>query len=214
MKKILLAALAVCSAYLADAQKVKWETGNIDVLKGQSSVATEIVYPNVLNVSGMPEQEFLDERRKTDNAEKPGAGDSFVKRWTTARESKYIKRFSEHFTKATKEKVNAGTGEAKYVIILTPQNIDLGKGRYFGTKPAYVDFDVVIAENANRNNIVARGRAEKVPGESKAPKGSQWIPGGAGTAIDAANRSQNFDATNRIAESFELLAVTLGKQLR
>lgn len=198
------------------AQKISWEIGNADVLKGQSTASSEIVYEDNLIVSDVPEKQFLEDRRKTDNAEKAGAGDAFCNSWDEAKKTKYIKRFSEYMTKASKEKitVSENASDAKYVIILTPHNIDLGKGKYFGTKPALVDFDIVIAENANRNYIVAKGVAKGVKGESKAPKGSAWIPGGAGTAIDVANRVQNFDATNRIAESFELLAVALGKDLR
>ncbi len=216
MKKILVFLLALAITPVIHAQKIQWETGSINVLSGQASVATEILYEDNLMVSGVPEKTFLEERRKTDNAEKAGAGDAFCENWENAKKEKYMLRFSEHFTKASKEKITASAENtsAQYVIILTPHNIDLGKGRYFGTKPALVDFDIVIAENANRSNIVAKGSVKGVKGESKAPKGSKWIPGGVGTAMDVANRVQNFDATNRIGESFELLAVTMGKSLR
>ncbi len=216
MKKLLFLSIAMVSLQFAQAQKINWETGNISVLKGQSNVATEIVYPDNFTVSEMPEAQFLAERIKSGNEDKAGSGDAFAESWKKGKESKYITRFCEHFTKASKQKVTAkaDNADAKYIIILTPNNLDLGKGKYYGTKPALVDFDIVIAEKDNRSNIVAKGSAKEVKGESKAPKGSQWIPGGAGTAMDIAARSQNFDPTNRIAESFELLAVALGKALR
>lgn len=218
MKKIIIAALLGVTAIInADAQKVKvkWETGDLSVLSGQTNVVSAIDYSR-LTVADGPEQQFLDERQKADNTEKAGAGDKFVEDWNAAKASKYINRFNDNFTKASKEKISASTvsDAAKYKIILTPRNVDLGKGRYFGTKPAEVDFAIAIVEAANPANIVARGSVDGVPGESKAPKGTRWIPGGAGAAIDVSNRVQNFDATNRVAESFELLAVTLGKQLR
>jgi len=216
MKKILVLLFALAIVQATQAQKIQWETGSLKVLSGQSAVATLIVYEDNLQVSDMPEQTFLDERRAKDNAEKAGSGDAFYESWENAKKEKYALRFNEHFTKASKEKITASTdnADAQYIIILTPHNIDLGKGRYFGTKPALVDFDIVIAENNNRSNIIAKGTVKGVKGESKAPKGSGWIPGGAGAAIDVANRVQNFDPTNRIAESFELLAVTMGKSLR
>lgn len=200
----------------AQAQKIKWETGDLDVLKGQTEVGVVINYPQDLQVSGSPEAEFLEERRKTDNEEKAGAGDLYVENWNKAKETKFLTSFSEHFTKASKEniKATAGRGTATYVIVLTPSNIDLGKGKYFGTKPALVDFDIRIENNTNPSEVKAHGTVAKVKGESKAPKGSRWIPGGVGTVMDVAARSKNFDATNRVAESFELLAVTMGKKLR
>lgn len=215
MKKLLLSLVTIASLHIANAQKIKWDKGGLDVLSGQTNLATEIVYEN-LQVSGMSEQQFLDERRKSDNAEKAGSGDLFCTKWDEAKQTKYSARLNDHIHKASKEKVTAGAGnaDAKYKVILKPSNIDLGKGRYFGTKPALVDFDITIVENANPENVVAHGTAKEVKGESKAPKGSGWIPGGAGAAIDVANRSQNFDATNRIAESFELIAIAIGKAMK
>lgn len=216
MKQLLLAAIAIGSLSIANAQKITWETGKLDVLKGEKNIATEIVYVDDLQVGGEGEKAFLEERRASDNKEKAGSGDLFVTNWEEAKKTKYPKRINDYIHKGSKEKVTASSEntDAKYVIILTPNNIDLGKGKYFGTKPALVDFEIVIAENANRSNIVAKGKALKVKGEAKAPKGSNWIPGGAGAVMDVANRSQNFDATNRIAESFELLAIAIGKGMK
>jgi|GEM_PF-2378941 len=216
MKKIFLIALSMIALQASYAQKIKWEKGNLDVLKGEKQLALDIQYADNMQVAGMNESQFLQERQKADNAEKAGSGDLFVTNWDKAKTDKYYKRLSDYIFKASKEKVTAsqGNAEAKYVLILKPNNIDLGKGKYFGTKPALVDFDIIIAEKANPSNIVAQGKAEKVKGEAKAPKGSQWIPGGAGAAMDVANRSQNFDATNRIAETFELLAIAVGKAMK
>lgn len=199
---------------IATAQRINWETGSLDLLKGQSAVATTINFEG-MQVSELPEQEFLAAQKDELNKKKEGNGDKFVETWNAAKKEKYMKRFNEHFTKASKEKIKAGVDEgAQYLIILTPVSVDLGKGRYFGTTPALVDFDIAIVEKSNTSNVVAKGSAKEVKGESKAPRGTGWIPGGVGTAIDVSNRVQNFDPTNRIAESYELLAVTMGKALR
>lgn len=214
MKKLLLSLVAIAAFQFAQAQKIKWETGDLEVLKGQTTVGVEISYPKDLQVSNTPEAEFLEERRKKDNEEKPGSGDLYVENWNKAKETKYVTRFCENLSKASKEKMKAtaGRGTSEYVIVLTPSNIDLGKGKYFGTKPALVDFDIRIESNGGY--MKAHGTVAKVKGEAKAPKGSGWIPGGVGTVMDVAARSQNFDGTNRVAESFELLGVTMGKKLR
>lgn len=215
MKYLILALTFMASAVTLSAQKIQWTKGDLSVLKGQKGVVTKVDYAG-MQVSDMSEKAFLDERRATFNSEKPGEGDKFYDNWEAAKKAedgKFVKRFNEHFTKAAKEKVTAGA-EGPYTIILKPTSMDLGKGRYFGTKPALVDFDIFIVESANPSNIIAQGSARQVKGESKAPKGSKWIPGAAGTAIDVSNRVQNFDATNRLAESFELLAVAMGKAVK
>ena len=200
MKKIFLILIAVSFVNFLSAQKIKWDTGSLSVLDKQTNLQTKVVYDN-LQVSEMAEQQFLDERRKNDNTEKAGAGDAFCTKWDEAKKTKYINRINDYIHKASKEKVTASENnpDAKYLLIVKPLNIDLGKGRYFGTKPALVDFDLTIVELANPDVIVAHGFAKEVKGEAKAPKGSGWIPGGVGTAMDVANRAQNFDATNRIA---------------
>lgn len=216
MKKLLLmAAILVASIQSVNAQKITWETGDLKVLEGQTAVATEIVYENIL-IGGVPEAQFLEERRATDNAEKPGAGDKFVENWNAAKKDKWPKRLNDYIFKGSKEHAKASADEAgaKYKIILKPNNFELGKGKYLGTKPALVDFVILIVEAANPSNVLAKGTALKVKGESKAPKGSGFIPGGVGGAMDVAARSQNFDATNRIAESFELLAIAIGKAMK
>lgn len=215
MKKIICALMTVIVAFSANAQKIKWDKGDLKVLSGQTQLATEIVYEN-LQVSKMPEEQFVNERRENDNKEKAGAGDKFYESWHEAKKTKYPKRLNDYIHKASKEKVTASENNsaATYKLILKPNNIDLGKGRYFGTKPALVDFDITIVEVANPSVVVAHGVATQVKGEAKAPKGSGWIPGGAGAVMDAANRSQNFEATNRVAESFELLATAIGKAMK
>lgn len=215
MKKAFFTLLAiVLLGSIGFAQKINWETGNLDILKNEKIVATQVIYDG-MKISDEPETTFLEDRRKELNEKEAGKGDDFYNHWQTARDGKYLKRFSEHFTKASKEKMAAASdADAKYLIILIPQNVSLGKGRYFGTKPAEVDFEIKIVEKANPTNVLALGHAKGVKGEAKAPKGTRWIPGGAGTAIDVANRTQNFDETNRVAESFELLAVAMGKNFR
>ena len=216
MKHIVWTVAACLLTLATSAQKIQWTKGDLSVLKGQKSVATRIDYEG-MQVSDLSEKAFLEERRANFNAEKPGDGDKFCENWEAAKkpnDGKFVKRFNEHFTKASKEKVSAGSNDGNYLIILKPTSMDLGKGRYFGTKPALVDFDIMIVEAANPSNIVAQGSVKGVKGESKAPKGSKWIPGAAGTAIDVSNRVQNFDATNRLAESFELLAVAMGKAVK
>lgn len=215
MKKIFLLSLAVLSIQILNAQKIKWDKGSLDVLDKQTELKTQIIY-NGLQVSEMAEQQFLEERKKKDNAEKAGAGDAFCAKWDEAKNTKYIARVNDYIHKASKGKVTASVdnAKAKYLLILKPFNIDLGKGRYFGTKPALVDFEISIVDVSNPDEIIAHGFAKEVKGEAKAPKGSGWIPGAAGAAIDVANRAQNFDATNRIAESFELLAIAIGKSMK
>lgn len=215
MKKLILTIITIGSLHLAHAQKIKWDTGNLKVLKGQTSLSTEVIYEN-LKISDMNEKDFLDEKRKKLNDKKAGTGDTYCTKWEEAKTTKYITKLNEYIGKSSKNKVSASTenANAKYKLILKPNNINVGKGNALGSKPALVDFDITIVDNANPSSIVAHGIAKKVKGEAKKPKGSAWAPAGVTAAMDISNAVQNMDATNRISESFELLANAIGKAMK
>ncbi|QLH44690.1 MAG: hypothetical protein HWD58_03105 [Bacteroidota bacterium] len=93
-------------------------------------------------------------------------------------------------------------------------NVKTGKGSAWGKKPAELDFEIRIVETANKNTVLAKGTIENVKGEVKAPKGSGWIPGGAGSVMSTTAHFVNKEVTNRLAESYELVAIALAKHIR
>jgi hypothetical protein len=215
MKKIILAIAFLLTGTFSFAQKIKWQSGE-DLPFVKDITAFNVIYDFTnMTVAEGTEQAFLDARKSEMNADKAGEGDEFVSNWNKAKTEKYPKHFEETFNKEfRKEGVTVGQqAAAKYTIIIKVNNVKTGKGSAWGKKPAMLDFTISIVETANQTNVLATGTMEDVKGEVKAPKGSGWIPGGAGTVMNTTAHYVNKEVTNRLAESFELVAIALAKQI-
>ncbi len=219
--KIIMQTLAVGAMLYAGSafgQKIKWESGeDVAFLKDQKVIAVEYDYSKI-TVKGQAEQEYVAQQKADMNKEKAGDGDVFEKEWTEARTAKYQVHFEKEFNKTLKEKndstlVKQGA-EAKYTIIVIANDMSLGKGKLLVSKPATVTFTLLIVETANKSNVLAKATMEEVEGEVKAPKGSNWIPGGAGTAMAVTANVQNRQFSNRIAECYEKAGGALAKHIR
>jgi hypothetical protein len=197
------------------AQKIKWETGgDLAFLKGQQSLATGYDYSNV-TVKGESQEAYVAAQKGELNKDKAGEGDVFETEWTSARAQKYQPAFEKLMNKRLESDgivVKAENG-AKYKVVLVTGDMQLGKGKMFVKKPALVNFTIMIVEAANPGNVLAKGILEEVAGEVNAPKGSGWIPGGAGTAMSVTANVQNRDYTNRIAKSYEKAGEILAKAI-
>lgn len=210
---LLIAMLATGSAF---AQKIKWEKGeDLAFLKGEKQLAVVYDYSKI-TVKGASEATYLQAQKEDLNKDKAGEGDAFVTEWTEARDKKYQQHFETEFNNVMKKEgmiIAAGT-EAKYTVILVTNDMNLGRGSTFVKKPAKVTYTILIVETANKENILAKGTLEEVEGEVKAPKGSSWIPGGAGTVMSITANVQNHQYTNRIAESYEKAGGILARYIR
>ncbi|MBL7767311.1 MAG: hypothetical protein JNJ58_14520 [Chitinophagaceae bacterium] len=207
--------LLMTMAFSASAQKIKWESGeDLPFIKDVALLNVQYVYSNMTVAEGT-EQSFLDERKAEINKDKPGEGDEFVANWQSAKTDKYPKHFETTFNKEFKKEavVIRQNADAKYTVVITLNNVKTGRGSAWGKKPAMLDFVITIVETANPSNVLAKGTMEDVKGEVKAPKGSGWIPGGAGAVMNTTAHFVNKEVTNRLAESFELVAIALAKQI-
>src|SRR5688500_18678173 len=81
------------------AQKFKLLSGNLNALKGQSSYDIKFEYDNMIVGANMPENVYLEEKRKTWETREPGKGSEFVKRWYDHRSKRYEPAFTENFEK-------------------------------------------------------------------------------------------------------------------
>lgn len=198
------------------AQKISWSSGeDFAFIQGISKLNVEYDFSQMTVAEGT-ESAFLEERKTEINKDKPGEGDEFVNTWNQAKTTKYPKHFEETFNKEFKKgdvQISSGS-DAKYTVIITLLNVKTGKGSAWGKKPAELDFEIRIVETANKNTVLAKGTIENVKGEVKAPKGSGWIPGGAGSVMSTTAHFVNKEVTNRLAESYELVAIALAKHIR
>lgn len=198
------------------AQKLKWESGeDLAFLKGEKNVTVEYNFDNMI-VGEKSETEFLEDKRKELNEDKAGSGDEFVTHWHEVKKTKYPKQFEENFNNALKKEELriSQSGESKYTVIVTTQNIKTGKGNAWRNKPAEIDFLLTIVETANKSNVVAKATLQDAKGLVEAPKGSGFIPGGAGRAIRTVAHFSNLEMTNRVAECYDMLADAFSKQVR
>lgn len=212
-----LAATTLCFiTQTASAQKIKWETGEeLSFLKGQKELAVSYDYSKI-TVKGGAVEDYLKEQQEELNKDEAGKGDEFVKEWTDAREAKYQKQFETQFNKDMEKEgfvLKPGT-DPKYTVIVVANDMEIGKGKTFTSKPAKINYTFLLVETANKDNVMAKGILEKVAGEVKAPKGSGWIPGGAGTVMAVTANVKNRDYSNRLAESYEKAASILAKYIR
>ena len=206
--------IALLMTTAAFAQKIKWEKGDdLAFMKGQRDVAAEFDYSKI-TVKGEAPATYLESQKTDLNADKPGDGDAFVAEWTDAREKKYQPEFAKGFNKMLlKDSIWVNnSGNAKYTIILTTEDMSLGKGKMFVKKPAEVTFSFVIVETANKDNVVAKGRLEEVDGQVDAPKGSAWM-GGVGTVMQVSASVKNRDYSNRIANAYNNAGLAIGKAI-
>ncbi|MCC7029509.1 MAG: hypothetical protein IT257_04325 [Chitinophagaceae bacterium] len=215
MKSIFFAMTLLMISTFSFAQKIKWQSGE-DLPFVQDVSVFNVIYDfSNITVAEGTEQAFLDARKSEMNADKAGEGDEFVANWNKAKTEKYPKHFEETFNKEFKKEgvTVKQQADAKYTIIIKVNNVKTGKGSAWGKKPAMLDFTITLVETANQANVLASGTMEDVKGEVKAPKGSGWIPGGAGTVMSTTAHYVNKEVTNRLAESFELVAIALAKQI-
>lgn len=211
--------LLTCAALLfmipSFAQKIKWQTGgDLAFLKGQKELATSYNYADV-TVLGENEQAYVMHQKEELNKDKPGDGDAFANEWTEARTKKYEPSFEKLMNKRLEDDgiaVKSGS-QAKYTVMIATGDMQLGKGKTFTRKPAKVNFVISIVETANPSNVLAKGILEEVEGEVNAPRGSGWIPGGAGTVMSVTANVQNRDYSNRIAKSYEKAGEILAKAI-
>lgn len=218
MKYLQLSLLAVAMSISTQsfAQKIKWETGDgLAFLKDQHALSVSYDYSKI-TVKGESEEAYLKSQKEELNKDEAGKGDDFVTEWTDAREKKYQKHFETQFNKdMLKEGWRMAADTAvKYTVIVVANDMDLGKGKTFTSKPALIDFTLLVVESDNKSNVVAKGILENVKGEVTAPKGSGWIPGGAGTVMAVSANVNNRSYSNRLAESYEKAAGILAKYIK
>ncbi len=214
---LLAAALLLCGSY-AQAQKIKWETGEgLAFLKDQKVINISYDYSSV-TVKGQNQDEYVQQQQDELNKDEAGKGDEFRNEWTAAREKKYQPHFEKEFNKVLKGKsdsviVKEGN-DAPYTIIIAANDMDLGKGKMLIKKPALVNFTITIVATNDPSKVLAKGTLQKVEGEVNAPKGSGWIPGGAGTVMATTATVQNRQYSNRIAEAYEKAGGILAKYIK
>lgn len=194
MKKItrVLAVLAMSFLFLqANAQKIKTNSGNPDILKAETTLNIEFVYDNISVGKFKSEAEYIKAKTEEYNKKEAGKGDTWAASWARDKAARFEPKFIELFN------INSGMTEsksAKYTLIFKTLAIEPGYNIAISRKNAEIDAEVWIVETDNRDKKVCTLSISNVPG---------------GTAF-----GYDFDTGLRISEAYANAGKKLAKYLK
>ncbi len=120
------------------AAKARLVSGDLAVLKGQTSINVEFDYAG-MTVGGKdtPEVQWLNDEVAARNGKKAGSGDAFRATWVSSRADLYAPRFLEQLNKELEKagaKAARGVATAKYTLLVRTVNVEPGATIGFNTQ--------------------------------------------------------------------------------
>ena len=168
VKTFSLAAL-VCLLFTTQgfSQKVDVFDGKLKFLKGQSKLNVKYDYSDMSVGKFKKEQEYIDEKTADRNKKEAGSGDEWARKWVDDREARFEPKFEELFNKhLEKDGMKIGRYEdAKYTLILKTTHTEPGFNVGVMRRPAHINVEAWFVETANMDNVEAKVRMKKVPGQ-------------------------------------------------
>jgi hypothetical protein len=167
MKKLsvlMLIAAFVLSAGQLFSQKLK--SGDLKVLKGQTTLNLKYDYSSMQVGKFKDEQEYIENGTAERNKKKAGSGDEWAKKW----ESDKSARFQPVFEKNLNDKLSdigltgkEGANDAKYTLVVKTVFLEQGFQSGMGvSKPAYINMVLDLVETANPGTPVAVIQYDKI----------------------------------------------------
>jgi hypothetical protein len=167
--KTVLVALIVVVATNVQAQKIKVTQGDLGFLKGQSELLVEYDYSNMAVGKFEREEDYVAKKVAEYNEKEPGKGDEWAENWVADREGRFHPKFEELANKYL-AKANCNLDQtninAKYVAIVKVKFTEPGFNVGVMRKDAMIDLEIVFAETANRDNVLAVMSITKIPGRT------------------------------------------------
>ncbi len=183
------------------AAKAKLVSGDLAVLKGQTTIDVEFDYTGMtVGGKGTPETQWLADEVAKRNGKKAGSGETFQATWVSSRTELYAPRFLEELNKELAKagaKAALGAGAAKYTLIVRTVQVEPGATIGFNTQ-AWATLDVRLVETAKKEVALATIGIEKIRPATKKVGGIKL--GG-------------YDAESRLAECYDDGGEALGELL-
>ncbi len=183
------------------AAKAKLVSGDLTVLKGQTTISVEFDYAGMtVGGKGTPEAQWLADEVAKRNGKKAGSGDAFQATWVSSRTDLYAPRFLEELNKELEKagaKAALGAGAAKYTLIVRTVQVEPGATIGFNTQ-AWATLDVRLVDSAAKDVPLATIGIEKIRPATKKVGGIKL--GG-------------YDAESRLAECYDDGGEALGELL-
>ena len=143
----------------------KLKSGDLKVLKGQTTVNLKYDYSSMAVGKFKNEQDYIENGTAERNKKKPGSGDEWAKKW----ESDKTERFQPMFEKNLNDKFKdiGLTGkegiDTKYTLVVKVVFLEQGFQSGMGvSKPAYINMVVELIESANPATPVAVIQYDKI----------------------------------------------------
>lgn len=177
------------------AQKIVVKKGDLKAIKSEKEINISYDYSEFGVGKFKTEAEYVSTKKAEYEEKEAGRGEKFEKGWIAARQERYEPKFEELINKYTEPK-NMKIGdapEAKYTLIVKTTFLEPGFNVGVMKKPAYVDFQYIFVETANRDNVVLLLEQKGVPG-------SQFA-------------GYDYDVGSRVAESYAKGGKSLGKYI-
>lgn len=191
MKKIIFAISLIVIGLAVKAQKVKLESGSLDVLRNEKTINIEFEYDGMSVGKYDTEKEYLEAKKAEYNKKEAGKGDAWAESWKNDRESRYQPRFIKEFTEQSNMTVDK---TAKYTLIFKTTSTEPGYNVVVSRKNAEIDGEAWIVETADHSKIIAKIKVSNAPGR---------IYGG-----------YDYDTGVRLQEAYATAGKKLGKYIK
>lgn len=149
----LLLVLIITIPFNSLAQKFDFIEGNLEALKGQTIISTEITFDNVIVGAGFPEKKFIADKKELWEIKEPGKGDEWEQMWYAGQQKYYNRAFRKGLPKYLRI---TPTDEAAYTIILKTTQIEPGwNGGVIGGV-AWLNAQAWIVDSSDKTKVIAK----------------------------------------------------------
>lgn len=168
MKKLLVIVFLGFFALNANAQKIKLVKGNLNFLKGVTTLKIEFTYGPNLRVGKMTEKAYVEKKVGALNAKKAGRGNYWKSLWYQDRKAHYQPKFIDLFNKVL---LNKGVfvsedAHSDYVMIVNTTFIEPGFDVGVMSKPANINLVITFINSNHPSKVLAKFTIHKSPGTS------------------------------------------------
>jgi len=138
----------------------KLTSGDIKMLKDQSSINLQYDYSNMAIGKFKTDDEYVANKTKEMNKKKPGSGDDWAVKWKSDRESRFQPAFERNLNmllERFKSSGRTGASNAKYTLIIHTTFAEMGFSTfgYGPRKSAYISLVVDLVETSIPSKILA-----------------------------------------------------------
>jgi hypothetical protein len=162
MKKIII--LFVMGIFLTFSASMfaqcKLTSGDIKVLKGQSTINMQYDYSKMAVGKFKTDDEYIASKTNERNKKKAGSGDEWAEKWKGDRESRFQPAFEKMLNMATQHfgsNCRELASDAKYTLIVHTTFLEVGFSTfgYGPRKSAYISLTVDLVETSNPSMVLA-----------------------------------------------------------